>query len=495
LTYKETIWQAATGKLKDLPADGLNHTLRVYSDTTIDCEYTFAAIAAPVVPTIDTVKTSFSEPGCTDLYTTLTFDLSYTHQQGSFTYWVDGQSEQTATYSEADDSQKTLTALSFGNIPADGKDDHVLHVSFAGSNSCIKTYTLPAVPLSPMITSVTVSGVPATVLCAATDYPVTVEIVTPYDATGKNIVLSGAKDTTVVATGTKTTVALKKQDIGGAAQTVTAAYEATPACTKTSNSFMPPVRVGCDKLDTTICEGQTVTWKGTVHSGTVGQTDTIMVGPDSLILTMQVIPQITVGTIDVTCDSESAIQIPFSTVKGTPDSVDVLIGTTHYAGTIVGTDISLALTPALAAGDYTATITVGTKGTACTSEETVKFSIGDGSRMYSKWTDVLFIDNADGRFVAYQWYENGALLSGETQQRLYNPNGLSGSYYCVMTTTDGKQIYTCEKDFDKVTPSRTQSSAPAATVVRKVRVTPHVYIIQESTGDETRTRKILTPYE
>lgn len=253
--------------------------------------------------------------------------------------------------------------------------------------------------------------------------------------------------------------------------------------------------IPCNKWIEDICEGQSYTDHGfSINLPPVGK-DTFVMGGDSLILTVHAVPAITIGKVTRTCDSESAVLLPFTVTAGAPDSFDIAIGTTHYAATIVGTDLSLALTPSLVAGDYTATITTGTKGTDCTSQTTVTFTIADGNRMYSKWTDVLFIDNSDGRFVAYQWYENGYKMLGETEQRLYNPAGLTGSYYCVMTTTDGQAIYTCEEDFSDVTPSRTTTSAPAATVLRKVRVSPHVYILQESTGDDIRTRKVLTPYE
>ena len=395
---------------KDIVITGLTpatHTWEAYFDEWTTAKISDVTTDAPVVPTIDTVKTSFSEPGCTDLYTTLTWDMNYTYQQGSFTYWVDALTAQTATYSVADKSQQSSTNLTFNAIPADGKNNHVLHVSFDGANSCIKTYTLPAVPFSPVITSVTVSGVPATVLCPVTDYPVTVEIVTPYDATGRKIVLSGAKDTTVVATGKKTTVMFSKQDIGGVAQTLSAAYEATPACITTSAPFTPPTKSPCAVFRDTICEGENYTANGfNIIAPPIGDAVHVNASMDTLYLT-----------------------------------------------------------------------------------------VADGHSMYSKWTDVLFIDNSDGNFVAYQWYENGAMLPGETQQRLYNPAGLTGSYYCVMTTTSGQKICTCEQDFSDVTPSRTASTTPAATVVRKVRVSPHVYIIQENTEDGIRTRKVLTSYE
>ena len=116
--------------------------------------------------------------------------------------------------------------------------------------------------------------------------------------------------------------------------------------------------------------------------------------------------------------------------------------------------------------------------------------------MYSKWNDVLFINNADHRFVSYQWYDSDVLMPGETQQRLYDPNGLKGLYYCRMTTTDGQSIRTCAYRFNEVPRSAdaSQQTAPGQ-VIRRYRVTPHVYIIQEQTGDRIETRKIITNNE
>ena len=107
---------------------------------------------------------------------------------------------------------------------------------------------------------------------------------------------------------------------------------------------------------------------------------------------------------------------------------------------------------------------------------------------------MLFVSNAGNQFVSYQWYENGVAMSGETQQRLYRPDGLPGSYYCQLVTTDGKTIYTCEQTFDEVQPSRSEGTKQTI-VIRKYRVTPHVYIIQTETDGIVETKKILTPYE
>lgn len=476
------------------------HTWDAYFEEWPTAKISGVTTDAPVVPTIDTLHISFSDPGCTELTTTLTFDLDYTYQRGTMTYWVDALPKQTATYTIDDPTKQTLTGLTVANIPVDGKNNHVLHVSFDGMNSCVKDYALSTVPFSPVISSVTVS-VPATVQCKDNDYPVSVSLVTPYDATGRNIVLSGSKDTTVVATGTSTTVAFKLMDIGAAvSHTVIAAYEATPTCTTSSIPFTPPTRVSCEKLDTTICEGQTVTWKGTVYSGTVGQTDTIVVGLDSLILTVYAVPAITIQPMNMFCDNEANILIPFKTTAGNPDMFDVVINDVHYAGTAVGSDISFPRGAELVAGDYTATVTVGESGSDCSSQATVNFTLAAGDLMYSKWTDVLFISNADGRFVSYQWYKNGSLMYGETQQRLYYSKGLRGTYQCVMTTKEGKTIYTCPQDFEDVQPSRSAGPEPNKVQTemydamgRTIKGQPSkgIYVVIEEIDGERTAKKII----
>ncbi len=456
-------------------ADGqTGHTFNVTFDGSHGCSIVDYAIpiAAPVVPTIDTAQIAFNALSCTDLTTTLTFNLDYTYQQGTMTYWVDALPTQTTTYSVADLTKQTLTGLTVANIPADGKSNHVLHVSFDGTNSCIKSYTLPAVPFSPVINSVVISSVPTTVICPAQDYEITVTVTTPYDATGRNIVLSfddnGAKDTTVVATGTSTVVKLPLHTIGGVAQAISAAYEATPACTKTSDEFTPPVRVACNKYIEEICDGDSYVKNGfNIVTPPVG-TDTFTSGYDSLILTVHSIPAITIAPMAMTCDDEANILMPFTVVSGEPDSYDIVINGNHYAGTVSGTDISFTRTTELEAGDYSATITVGKTGIDCTSQVNVNFTIALGGSLLSKWTDVLFVNNASGRFVSYQWYKNGTEMSGETLQRLYDPTGLSGTtdeYMCRMTTTDGKTIYTCPQTFDSVTPSRTLNTDTESQII------------------------------
>lgn len=476
------------------------HTWEVYFEDWPTAKISGVTTSAPVVPTTDTLSIAFSEPGCTNLTTTLTFNLAYTYQQGTLSYWVDDLAKQTAVYNIAKNTPDTLKALSFAGVSADGKNNHVLHISFDGAHSCVKDYTLPAVPFSPVIDAVTITGVPTTVPCGTTAYNAIITITPHYDATGKAIVLTydslGTSKTTAPIALTEFPYSLTLYNFAaGSNTTITAAFSTTPTCT-TSGSYTLPKMTSCIRDSVTLCESQLpYFWPvgDQYYSGVVGE-NKYGVGTDSLFLFVVATPQISVGTTAVTCDDQSTIAIPFTVISGTPDSIDIAVGTNHYSGSISGSDIVFTRTAELVAGDYTATITVGTKGSTCTSQNTVNFSVALGNSMYSKWTDVLFIDNKTGLFVGYQWYENGVKMDGETAQRLYRPEGLPGTYCCQLLMKDGKKIYTCEQTFDKVQPSRSESTTPA-TIVRKYRVSPHVYIIQTETDGVVETKKILTVYE
>ena len=474
------------------------------------CTFPSDAFDLPGAPSMDIRNFSYSTPGCDDETTTLTFDLDYTYQQGNLTYRVDGMPAKSQSITEKDKGEQHLTGLAFEGIPADGKV-HTLYVAFDGPNSCDSTHTLDVAPFSPKITSVEVAVDPTALVCGAKNYNLTVTIKTPYDATGKNIVLSGAADATVAATGTQTVVPLTLENIGATGLVIGARYEDATACTPVqSDAFDAAPAPVCNIWRETICEGESYTDHGfDIHTPAVGEYEYGTLH-DSLYLSVKEKPTITTSAINMTCDDVKIVRVPFSVVKGHPDNFDVEISGSHYAGSldIVGTDTAFVFTPtALEAGDYSATITTS-EGGLCESTNTVSFTIAISGQMYSKWTDVLFIGNKEGQYTGYQWFADGAAMGGETQQYLYDPNGLSGTailYHCRLTTTDGKTLYTCPQTFDEVTPSRTVTTTPAQvksttmydTMGRVIKGTPHngIYIVSEELENgEIRTRKI-TIYE
>ena len=358
----------------------------------------------------------------------------------------------------------------------------------------------------------TITGVPATIACNAKDYTVGVNFSSHYTPipAGKQIVITYDSLCTP-----KTTAPIDVTNFPynltlyntykGKKDTIYVAFADAPGC-KTKVTFDAPARESCDCDSLIVCEGDSKTWHGKSYTGPVG-VNKFVDGTDTLYLFVKEHPTISVGTIAMTCDNAGVVRIPFSAVKGQPDNFDVAIGSSHFTGSldIVGTDTAFTFVPtALKAGDYTATVTVGETDVPCNTTENISFTIALSDYVYSKWTDVLFVSNKEGLFTTYQWFADGVAMTGETQQRLYDPTGLSGStivYHCRVTTTDGRTLYTCPQAFDDVTPSRTVDTTPAAVksttlydaMGRVIKTTPHygIYIVVEELEDgEIRTRKI-----
>ncbi len=81
--------------------------------------------------------------------------------------------------------------------------------------------------------------------------------------------------------------------------------------------------------------------------------------------------------------------------------------------------------------------------------------------IYCKWNDVLFINNADSIFVAYQWYRDGQKLEGETRQFYYtHGESMSGDgheYSAYAFKADGSSVEACAKAFSAFTRSADQN--------------------------------------
>ncbi len=103
------------------------------------------------------------------------------------------------------------------------------------------------------------------------------------------------------------------------------------------------------------------------------------------------------------------------------------------------------------------------RGNTCPFEDSFRAATAPGKcctegRIFSKWDNVLFVNNGDSIYVAYQWYKNGAALNGETQQRLYTGattmKGTSDLYHCVATRKDKTADELCAHAFDDFPESR-----------------------------------------
>ncbi|MBR4565059.1 MAG: hypothetical protein IKO26_11465 [Paludibacteraceae bacterium] len=461
-------------------------------------------IERPVEPVIAIKNVVPSVPADCETTLSVTFDADYTNLPAAFTYWLDSDkaAEQTAAVVTGDKNARTVTGLTIGNIPADGKD-HKIHVQFADTDNGKDSATFTT-PLTHAIEAVTVSGVPATILCNELPYFVSVAVTLPYDTAGIKLVLHFEGRDTAVYTGAAnpTNFILPMRTTNTTGLSVTARYCDAPACLITGNSFDAPTRLGCVKDYVDICEGESYTWQ---HNGVTYSPKTLgehkyNEGFDSLFLTVRAQPAVKIYPSGRVCDDDAEVRWAYAVTQGTPDVFSVQIDGKDYDLTATAEELVLAMPAGLQPGDYTATFTIGDAAISCTSTAQAEMTVAAGDLIYSKWSDLLFIDNSGKQFTAYQWYENGNILIDETRQYLFRTGGLPNEYFCRLTTTDGSTIYTCAMTFDEAIPSRTVTSEGGETTSVKMydpvgrivsgKLSNGIYIVLEEVGGEKIVRKV-----
>lgn len=98
----------------------------------------------------------------------------------------------------------------------------------------------------------------------------------------------------------------------------------------------------------------------------------------------------------------------------------------------------------------------GAAGVCFSAAHRMQLYFSLGGYVHSKYDRVLFVDNNPDndlipeaaeklKFVGYQWYRNGILQSGKTDQ-YYHEDGrlLNGVYYVQLTDVNGKQYRSCD---------------------------------------------------
>lgn len=174
-------------------------------------------------------------------------------------------------------------------------------------------------------------------------------------------------------------------------------------------------------------------------------------------------PVFSLDPIGRLCNSDTELLLPFTINPGEVAEATLTLKNSNEefvidADNVTSGILSFGLPAQLAAGKYTATVEVlGTLG--CKTSDTLPVEFALDSVVFSKWTDVLLVDNIDGSFKSYQWYENNTPI--DTGQVLYyeamNKDSL---YYCRIVTTAGDTIYTCDFVFDSIPRSADHPKQP-----------------------------------
>ncbi|MGN0187546.1 MAG: T9SS type A sorting domain-containing protein [Paludibacteraceae bacterium] len=80
----------------------------------------------------------------------------------------------------------------------------------------------------------------------------------------------------------------------------------------------------------------------------------------------------------------------------------------------------------------------------------LQISISLDGYLHQKWNEVIVVNNSGelpGKplvFNAYQWYHNGQKVENATLQHIYEPDGLNGTYYVLLTGEDGTRYRSCD---------------------------------------------------
>lgn len=174
-------------------------------------------------------------------------------------------------------------------------------------------------------------------------------------------------------------------------------------------------------------------------------------------------PVITLTPIERVCNTATELVLPFAITQGdiaeasltlTDSKEQTIVSDAELTINATKDTLTYALHEQLSAGKHTVTVEVRDM-LDCVATATLPIELALDGQIYSKWNDVLLVDNSQGLYSAYQWYENGQPLSGKTDQVLYLPDGMKGTYTCLLTTPEGK-LFTCEYEFEDIPRSADQ---------------------------------------
>ena len=143
-------------------------------------------------------------------------------------------------------------------------------------------------------------------------------------------------------------------------------------------------------------------------------------------------PEITLTPIERVCNTATELVLPFAITQGdiaeasltlTDSKEQTIVSDAELTVNATKDTLTYTLPGQLSAGKHTLMVEVRDT-LECVATATLPIELALDGQIYSKWNDVLLVDNSQGLYSAYQWYENGQPLSGKTDQVLYLPDGM-----------------------------------------------------------------------
>ncbi len=151
LSYNESDFQTATDTLKNLPADGKLHNLRVYSENaTLDCDYTVTDVQTPYSPEIRSVTAEVQNYQCGDDYYKVQVTVNYSNAQDRDLIITDENGHEKRLVSTDAAYTPTKATWTFDMPWEDPVAEHTFKAYFEGADSCknyhLGPYVSPAKP-------------------------------------------------------------------------------------------------------------------------------------------------------------------------------------------------------------------------------------------------------------------------------------------------------------------------------------------------------------
>ena len=75
----------------------------------------------------------------------------------------------------------------------------------------------------------------------------------------------------------------------------------------------------------------------------------------------------------------------------------------------------------------------------------IAVNVSSDKMLVEKWDDVILVDNSTNEYTGYQWYKDGQIITGATNQFYQEIGGLDGCYSVVMVLKDGTIEHSCER--------------------------------------------------
>jgi len=87
--------------------------------------------------------------------------------------------------------------------------------------------------------------------------------------------------------------------------------------------------------------------------------------------------------------------------------------------------------------------TFGTCGNA--KSHTITIDVGSTNIFVEKWHDVILVNNFNEEYIGYQWYRDGKIINGATNQFYQEIGGLNGCYSVELQLAAGGRMRSCER--------------------------------------------------